>query len=62
MKTRTLTIRREQLGELNAGELASVAGASGWLCDYVYIHVDTDLVTGICPTWDCTGCYLTCGC
>lgn len=60
MKNRSLSIRREQLGELNAGELESVAGASGLLCDLIYIN--TDLVTGICPTWDCTGCYLTCGC
>lgn len=49
---KTLTIRRDRLGELTSDELTSVvAGVSGVLC-----------LTGICPTWDCTGCHLTCGC
>lgn len=49
---KNLTLRRDRLGELSDGELGSVvAGVSGVLC-----------LTGICPTWECTGCYLTCGC
>jgi hypothetical protein len=55
MKNRTLTIRRDSLGELSNVELESVAGGvSGILC--------LGPLTSICPTWDCTGCYLTCGC
>lgn len=58
MKTRTLSLRADRLGELDSAELTSVVGASGLPCDLV----NTKLLTGICPTWDCTGCYLTCGC
>ena len=57
MATRTLSIRRELLGELTTGELASVVGASGWLCEPI-----TGPFTDLCPTWDCTGCHITCGC
>jgi hypothetical protein len=47
-----LNVRVERLGDLSSDELGSVVGGvSGALC-----------LTGICPTWDCTGCYLTCGC
>lgn len=53
MKNRMLSLRTERLTELTTGELTSVAGASGTPC---YI------LTGICPTWDCTGCHVTCGC
>ncbi|HVF06184.1 MAG TPA: hypothetical protein VNA20_15185 [Frankiaceae bacterium] len=53
MKHRTLSLRTEHLAELTTSELTSVAGASGLPCD---------LLTGACPTWDCTGCHITCGC
>ncbi len=47
-----LSLRVDRLGELSSEELGSVVGAaSGIVC-----------VTNLCPTWDCTGCYLTCGC
>jgi hypothetical protein len=62
MKQRTLSIRRECLGELTDSELTAVAGASGLACDVVTTVATTKFLTGICPTWDCTGCYLTCGC
>ncbi|HEX8002439.1 MAG TPA: hypothetical protein VF519_07060 [Mycobacteriales bacterium] len=52
MRNRTLSLRTDRLGELTAGELTSVVGAASALA----------CLTGICPTWDCTGCYLTCGC
>lgn len=51
---RTLSLRREQLGELTEGELAVVAGASGLLCDLFTV---VQQPTYWCPTWDCTGCY-----
>lgn len=57
MKTR-LALRAETLGELNASELTSVVAASGLPCDLV----NTRLLTGICPTFECTGCYVTCTC
>ena len=60
MKTRTLSLRRERLTELTGSELTSVAGASGLLCDVLGTGVIA--ITQLCPTWDCTGCYLTCGC
>lgn len=45
---RTLSLRTEHLGELTAGELASVAGASGIPCE----------ITGdLPPTRRCTGYY-----
>jgi hypothetical protein len=58
---RTLSLRREQLGQLSDGELTAVAGASGIVCD-ILSWIAGPKVTDLCPTWDCTGCYLTCGC
>lgn len=58
MATRTLSIRRERLGELTTSELTSVVAASGRLCEPPTGPITADL----CPTWDCTGCHLTCGC
>ena len=58
MAKRTLSIHRERLGELSTGELASVVGGvSGWLCEPI-----TAPITGICPSWECTGCHITCTC
>ena len=60
MAKRTLSIRSERLGELTTSELTSVIGgvpASGWLCEPI-----TGPITGICPSWDCTGCHITCTC
>ena len=51
---RRLSLRTEHLAELTPGELAEVAGGAS---DPTCI-----VLTGICPTWDCTGCHLTCGC
>lgn len=57
MSSHTLSLRRERLAELTPGELASVAGASGLPCEPI-----TAPITDLCPTWDCTGCHITCGC
>ena len=47
MKSRKLNLRAERLTELTTGQLGSVAGgASGLPCQ---------VVTGICPTFQCTG-------
>ena len=56
MKTRTLSLRTDRLGELTNDELGSVVGGVSLLPCLV------GPLTNICPTWDCTGCYLTCGC
>jgi hypothetical protein len=51
---RTLRLRREQLSDLTADELSSVAGA-GPLSDKVCIAIQ---YTVLClPTHDCTGYY-----
>jgi hypothetical protein len=52
VSARKLSLRAERLAELSTPELESVVGGiSGILC-----------LTNLCPTWDCTGCHLTCGC
>ena len=53
MRIRTLSIRRDRLADLTPDQMSSVVGASGLPCG---------LLTSICPTWDCTGCHITCGC
>jgi hypothetical protein len=58
MAQRRLTLRTERLAELTAGELESVNGASGLPCEPITAPITADL----CPTWQCTGCYLTCTC
>lgn len=53
MKNRTLTLRSDRLGELSNDELTTVVGGGISL---------VPCLTPFIPTWDCTGCYLTCGC
>ena len=57
MKSRTLSLRRERLSELTLGQLESVAGASGLPCEPI-----TAPITDLCPSWECTGCHITCTC
>lgn len=58
MKNRTLSLRADSLGALTTDELGSVVGAmpaSGLPC-----LLDAPALTDLCPTWDCTGCHVTC--
>lgn len=58
----TLTLRRDTLGQLTTDELAAVVGAAAVAQDDGLGTKDCIALTDLCPTWDCTGCYLTCGC
>lgn len=55
MKSRTLSLRADRLGELTPGELTSVVGGAS----IVIVCIE---ITRLCPTWECTGCYPTCTC
>jgi hypothetical protein len=57
VKNRSLTLRADRLGDLSTEELADVVGAFP-----ARTILDCIAITQLCPTWDCTGCYLTCGC
>lgn len=53
---KSLSLNADRLGELTADELTSVVAG------HASEHVCLATVTAICPTYGCTGCYLTCGC
>ena len=50
MQARKLTLRREHLAELTTGELESVVGASGIVCDLTDFCIPTQGCTGYYPT------------
>lgn len=58
MKNRTLSLRADSLGELTPDELGSVGGGGVSLLPCL---IDlTSGLTPLVPTWDCTGCHVTC--
>lgn len=62
MKKHTLSLRRDTLGQLTTDELGAVVGAAAERADDGVGTTGCIAITDLCPTWDCTGCYLTCGC
>jgi hypothetical protein len=56
VKNRTLALHSDRLGELTNDELSAVAAGAISLLPCL----DLSALTPLIPTWDCTGCHVTC--